>query len=126
MKHDQTPGFQNFRIRSGQESEMAAITKNRKNNMINFFSRTISYNWLEICFEREWNLGIQNCKIKKKTAELGHSDLLSVYKSSFAQMPTSQENINVFWPDSTTVVLEWNLESYWLKLIQLCSRMFLV
>ena len=32
-----------------------------------------------------------NCKNKKKksTAELGHSYLLSVYKSNFAQMPVS-------------------------------------
>ena len=30
-------------------------------------------------------------KIKKSTTELGHSDLLSVYKSNFAQMPISQE-----------------------------------
>ena len=35
-------------------------------------------------------------KIKKKsTAELGHSDGLSVNKSTFAQMPISQENMNV-------------------------------
>ena len=47
-------------------------------------------------------------KIKKSTAELGHSDLLSIYKSSFAQMPISQENMNVFWSDSITVVPEWN------------------
>ena len=54
-------------------------------------------------------LGIQNCKNKKKsTVELGHSDLLSVYKSSFAQMPISQENMNVFWSDSITMVPEWN------------------
>ena len=34
------------------------------------------------------------CKYKKKsTAELGHSDLLSVYKSDFTHMPKSQENM---------------------------------
>ena len=49
-----------------------------------------------------WNIsgtihGIENCKNKSKsTAEVGHSSLLSVYKSSFAQMPVSQENINMF------------------------------
>ena len=39
--------------------------------------------------------GILNCKKEKKTstAELGHSDLFSLYKSSFAQMPISQERI---------------------------------
>ena len=41
MKHDQTPGFQNYKIGSGQESKMAAVTKNSKNNKINFCSRTI-------------------------------------------------------------------------------------
>ena len=50
----------------------------------------------------------QKCKNKKSTAELGHSDLLSVYKSSFAQMPISQENINVFCSDLITVIPEWN------------------
>ena len=34
--------------------------------------------------ERQWNLGIENYE-KKSTAELGHSDQLSVFKSSFAQ-----------------------------------------
>ena len=46
MKHDQTPEFQNYKIGSGQESKMATITKNNKNNKINLFSRTIRYNWL--------------------------------------------------------------------------------
>ena len=43
-------------------------------------------------------------KLKKSVAELGHSDLLSVYKSNFAQMPISQENMNVLWSDSITMV----------------------
>ena len=51
---------------------------------------------------------IQNYKNKKSTAELGHSDLRSVYKSNFAQMPISQENMNVFCSDSITMVAEWN------------------
>ena len=46
MKHDQTPGFQNCETGPGQESKMAAITKNSKNNKINFLSRTIRNNWL--------------------------------------------------------------------------------
>ena len=45
---------------------------------------------------------------KKSTAELGHSDILSVYKSSFAQMPISLENMTVFWSDLITMVPEWN------------------
>ena len=97
---------------------------------------------------------IQNCKNEKKsTAELGHSDLFSVCKSSFAQMPISQENMNVFWSDSITMVAEYNhfmlmqidnprwlpgavtknsintkitiLENHWLKLIHLSASMFL-
>ena len=47
-------------------------------------------------------------KIKKSTAELGHSDLPSGYKSKFAQMLISQENMNVFWSDSITMVPESN------------------
>ena len=48
-------------------------------------------------------------KIKKKsTAGLGHSDLLSVYKSNLAQMPISQENMNVFCSDLIRMVPEWN------------------
>ena len=46
--------------------------------------------------------------MKNSTVELGHSDLLRVYKSNFAQMPISQENMNVFWSDSITMVPEWN------------------
>ena len=41
-------------------------------------------------------------KLKKSVAELGHSDLLNVYKSNFAQI--SQENMNVLWSDSITMV----------------------
>ena len=57
--------------------------------------------------DHKWTLGIQNYKNKKKsTAELGHGDLLSVYKSNFAEMPISQENMNVFWSDLITMVPE--------------------
>ena len=99
-------------------------------------------------------IGIQNFKNKKTTAELDHSDLISVYKSSFTQMPISQENLNVFWSDSVTVVAELNnfifMQIYYsrwppgaitktgnntkmtisknhrMKLIQFCARMFFV
>ena len=46
LKYDQTPGFQNYIFGLGQESKMAAITKNSKNIKINFFSGAIRYNWL--------------------------------------------------------------------------------
>ena len=45
---------------------------------------------------------------QKTTAELDHSDLLSISKSNFAQMPISQEYMNVFWSDSITMVPELN------------------
>ena len=44
MKHDQTPGFQNYKIGSRQESKMAAVIKNSKNKKINF-SRIIRYHY---------------------------------------------------------------------------------
>ena len=37
MEHDLAPGSQNYKIGSGRISKMAAITKNSKNNNINFF-----------------------------------------------------------------------------------------
>ena len=66
-----------------------------------------------IVYKFVWNISgtlvFKIVKIKKKiTAELGHSDLLSIYKSNFAQMPISQENMNVFWPDLITMIPEWN------------------
>ena len=43
FKYDQTPGSQNYEFGLGQESKMAAVTKNSKNIKINFFSGTIRY-----------------------------------------------------------------------------------
>ena len=37
MEHDLTPGSQNCKTGSGRISKMATITKNSKNNKINFF-----------------------------------------------------------------------------------------
>ena len=65
-----------------------------------------------IGYEFAWNiigtLVFKIVKIKKSITELDHSDLLSVYKSNFAQMPISQENMNVFWSDLITMVSDWN------------------
>ena len=47
-------------------------------------------------------------KQNKSTAEFGHSDILSVHKSSLSQMPNSKENMNIFWSDSNTMVPKWN------------------
>ena len=49
MKHDQTPGFQNYKIGSGQESKMAAITKNSKNKRAMMaLGRSPGYHWNQI------------------------------------------------------------------------------
>ena len=51
MEHDLAAGSQNYKIGSGRISKMAAITKNSKNNKINFFSRTAGYFWLNFGME---------------------------------------------------------------------------
>ena len=66
MEHDLAPGSQNYKIGLGRISKIAAITKNSKNNKINFFSRTAGYFWLNFGMEYKWNIGIQNCKNEKK------------------------------------------------------------
>ena len=45
---------------------------------------------------------------KKKQKQYGHSDLLCVYKSNFAQMQIYRENVNVFCSDLITMVPKWN------------------
>ena len=65
MVHDLAPGFQNYKIGSGLISKMATITKNIKNNKINFFSRTAGYFWLNFGMEYQWNICIQNCENEK-------------------------------------------------------------
>ena len=47
-------------------------------------------------------------KKKKKKQQSKVSDLLCVYKSNFAQMPISRENVNVFCSDLITMVPKWN------------------
>ena len=79
MKHDQTLGSQKYKIWSGRISKMAAVTKNSKNNNINFCSRTTGYFWLNFGVEYQWNIGIQTCKYEKKSEAFFYSDLLSVY-----------------------------------------------
>ena len=65
IEHDLAPGSQKYKSGSGRISKMAAITKNSKNNKINFFSRTARYFWLNFGMEYQWNIGIQNCKNEK-------------------------------------------------------------
>ena len=43
LKYDQTPVFQDYELGLGQESKMAAVTKNSNTIKINFFSGTIRY-----------------------------------------------------------------------------------
>ena len=64
MEHDLPQGSQNYKIGSGR-MKIAAITKNSKNNKINFFSRTVGYFWLNFGMEYQWNIGIQNIKNEK-------------------------------------------------------------
>ena len=60
MEHDLPPGSQNYKIGSGRISKMTTMTKNSKNNKINFFSRTAGYFWLNFGLEYQWKIGIQN------------------------------------------------------------------
>ena len=64
MEHGLTPGSQNCKIGSDRISKMAAVTKNSKNNKINFFSTT-GYFWLNFGMEFQWKIDIQNCKNEK-------------------------------------------------------------
>ena len=80
MEHHLAPGSQNYKIGSGRISKMAAITKNSKNNKINFFSRTTGYFWLNFGMEYQWNIGIQNYKNEKNLYRSFVTDLLSVYQ----------------------------------------------
>ena len=65
MEHDLPLGSQNYKIGTGPISKMAAITKNSKNNEINFFSRNAEYFWLNFGMEYQWNIGIQSYKNEK-------------------------------------------------------------
>ena len=81
---------------------MAVVTKNSKNNKINFFAAERPEPLGIIAYTFSWTINatlvfkLVKIEKKKSTAELGHSDLLSVNTSNFAQMPISQENINGF------------------------------
>ena len=88
---------------------MAVVTKNSKNDKINFFAAERPEPLGIIAYKFSWTINatlvFKLVKIEKKsTVELGHSDLLSVNTSNFAQMPISQENINVFWSDLIIIV----------------------
>ena len=67
LEHDLAPGSQNCKIGLGRISKMPAITKNSKNNKINFFSRIARYFLLNFGMEYQWNIGIQNYKNEKKS-----------------------------------------------------------
>ena len=44
---------------------ISTVSKNSKNNKINFFSRTAGYFWLNFGVKYQWNIGIQNYKNEK-------------------------------------------------------------
>ena len=69
MEHYLTPGSQNYAFGTGRISNMAAVTKKRKNNKNNLFSRTTGYYWLNFFMEYQWNIGIQNYKNETKTLQ---------------------------------------------------------
>ena len=52
MEHGLTPGFQNFKIGPGQESKMAAMTKNSKNNKIHSSPEQLG----KIGYKFAWNI----------------------------------------------------------------------
>ena len=91
MQHDQTARLQNNKIQPSQESKMAAETKYSETNEVIFFSRTTWYIWRNFYVEHYWDLVFRIIKTEKSVAKLSHSDLFSVYESSFAKMPISQE-----------------------------------
>ena len=75
---------------------MVAITEKKQTQKNQLFLQNHKVYLVISSFEQQWNLGLKNYKTKKIHSRLSHSDLLSGYKSNFAQMPTSQENMNVF------------------------------
>ena len=97
MQHDKAVGLQKAEIEHGGESEIAALVKNSKTIKIDFFCRTTWYIWLKFCIQHWWDLDFQNYRNKKvSVAELGHSDLLPVYKSC-AKMQISPKTLNRVW-----------------------------
>ena len=51
VEHDLTQRSQNYKIGWGRIPKVAAITKNSKNNKVNFCSRTTGYIWLNVGME---------------------------------------------------------------------------
>ena len=66
LKYDQTPRFQNYKFGLGQESKMAAITKNSKTIKITFSPEPLNI----IGYKFDWNINgtlvLKIMKIKKK------------------------------------------------------------
>ena len=56
--------------------------------------------------EYQWNVGIENCKNKKKNPQQNKVTMTYLVFTGVAQMPISQENMNVFWSDLITVIPE--------------------
>ena len=59
-------------------AKTASVFKNNNTNKINFFSRTAWHSWLKFYMEHKWDLCLQNFKIIKKIAELGHSIIIDL------------------------------------------------
>ena len=54
MKNDRTPGFQNRKIGTGQESKMAAVNKKSKHNKIKFSPEPLGI----IGYKFAWNISV--------------------------------------------------------------------
>ena len=90
MEQNLTPGSQNCKIGSlGQ----ATVSKNSKNNKINFFSLDILAEfWHGISVDHRYSELYSEMK-KKSVAKFCHGNLLSVYHCYFAPIPMSNNNI---------------------------------
>ena len=80
--HDQNARLFNDKILPGRESVMATNAKNINTNKINFFSRMPWNDCWKFFMKHYWDLGVQNYRYqneKKPIAELGHSDLFTIY-----------------------------------------------
>ena len=90
-----------------QKFKMAVLTKIKKKQQNKLLLQPEPLGLIGYKFA--WNInGTLVFKIvkkeKKSATAFDHSDLHSVYPSNFAQMPISQENINVFWSHLIIIV----------------------
>ena len=89
MQHDQTAGLQTYKSQLGQESKMAADTKNSKTIKINFFLQNGLVYLAEIMYVvlmGPWCSEISNWR--QSVSELGHNDRLK-FTSTLAKLTST-------------------------------------